>query len=414
MQFSQQQKQAGILKTLNAWFDWAVRYGVSGYDRETRRRLSICNIAGYLSALSSLSFVINFSTYDFMVTKWLIAGNLFSAVMTTTAPFWHRFNALASPIVLATTVAVTLFFFVSELGRDSGIQLNYIGSVAIAFAIFGLGHFRYIVAVTLVCIVGHLSTFFLFETGRIQSQIDPAFINQIYVLSATSIILVLAIIVWYAFSIAADAEARSEQLLRNVLPEQIAERLREEPDQLIADRFDEASVMFADIVGFTNLARSMSAKDLVTLLNRIFSEFDRIGEELGTEKIKTIGDSYMAACGVPQPNDIHTENMITLAIRFQDSLAAIAKTENVDLQMRIGIATGPITAGVIGKAKFAYDVWSTTVNLASRLESYGETGRIRVSQATYQGLNDKYQFEKAPVESLKGVGRVVSWYLVRA
>ncbi|MEM9278047.1 MAG: adenylate/guanylate cyclase domain-containing protein [Pseudomonadota bacterium] len=409
----EQISQSGFLHWLSQWFDWAVRYGVSGYDRETRRRLSICNIAGYLSALSSLSFAINFSTFDFMEMKWLIAGNLFSAFMTTTAPYWHRYNALASPIVLATTVAVTLFFFISELGRDSGIQLNYIGSVAIAFAIFGLKHFRYIVVVVIVCIVGHLSSYFLFETGRVQHLVDQAFVQQIYILSATSIMLVLALIVWYAFSIAADAEARSEQLLLNVLPGPIAERLREEPSRLIADRFDEASVMFADIVGFTKLARTMSAEELVTLLNRIFSEFDNIGDELGTEKIKTIGDSYMAACGVPEPNDIHTNNMLLLAMRFQDRLEEIAKSEKIDLKMRIGIATGPITAGVIGKAKFAYDVWSTTVNLASRLESYGEVGRIRVSQATYQGLKDKYRFEKAPTENLKGVGRVVSWYLVR-
>lgn len=124
------------------FLDWAVRMGVSGYDRETRRRLSICNIAGFLSAFSSVSFALNFMAYDFMHMKWLIAGNLISALITITAPFWHRFNSVLSPVILASTVAVTLFFFVSELGRDSGIQLNYIGSVAIAFAIFGLRYFH--------------------------------------------------------------------------------------------------------------------------------------------------------------------------------------------------------------------------------------------------------------------------------
>ena len=397
---------------ISRFVDWAIRYGVSGYDRETRRRLSICNIAGYLSALSSLSFAANFMMIDFMELKWLILGNLASAFLTTTAPFWHRVNSIASPIVLASTVATTLFFFISELGRDSGIQLNYIGSVAIAFAIFGLGHVRYVIGVTLVCIVGHLASYFMFETGRVQHLVDAEVVSQIYILSAVSIMLVLALIVWYAFSIAADAEARSEQLLRNVLPEQIAERLREHPDEIIADRFDEATVMFADIVGFTKLARKLAAKELVDVLNMVFSEFDEIGYQIGTEKIKTIGDAYMVVSGVPEPNESHARDILELARGLQRSLSEIAKRENIDLTMRIGIATGPITAGVIGKAKFAYDVWSTTVNLAARLEAYGEAGRIRVSQATYQALKNDYTFEKVPVENLKGVGRAGSWLLV--
>ncbi len=403
----QEEDQAPVEPTLwqriSRILDWAVRFGVSGYDRETRRRLSICNIAGYLSALSSISFALNFMTYDLVEMRWLVMGNLLSAVITTTAPFWHRFNALLSPIVLATTVAITLFFFVSELGRDSGIQLNYIGSVAIAFAIFGIGHMRYVAAVTIICILGHLSSYFLFESGRVQHLVEPEFITQLYAQSAISIMLVLAAIVWYAFSIARDAEERSDRLLRNMLPEKIANRLREEPDQIIADKFDEATVMFADIVGFTKLARERSAEELVDILNTVFSAFDRVGAEIGTEKIKTIGDAYMAVCGVPEPNEIHTGNIIRLAVGFQDVLKNIAKEKNIELDMRIGIATGPITAGVIGKAKFSYDVWSNTVNLAARLESHGEPGRIRVSQATYQALKDEYQFEKAPTETLKGI-----------
>ncbi len=393
------------------WLDWAMRIGISGYDRETRRRLSIVNMAGYLSALSSLSFAINFSMYDFMALKWVVAVNILSAIITTTAPFWHRYNSIASASVLATTVAITLFFFISELGRDSGIQLNYIGSVAIAFVIFGLGHLRIIALVTLVCIVGHLSSFFLFQTGRVQSAIDDGFMAQIYTLSATSIMIVLAVVVWYAFKIAADADARSERLLKNVLPVTIAERLQDQPDQPIANSFDEATVMFADIVGFTKLSKRLGAEEMVFLLNEIFTEFDRVGTELNTEKIKTIGDAYMAVSGVPEPVEDHAEKVVQLALGLQKAIEGKSETLKIKLNMRIGIATGPITAGVIGKAKFAYDVWSPTVNLASRLESYGAAGRIHVSQATYQALKRKFKFEKAPSQNLKGIGRVRSWYL---
>lgn len=402
-----------LTSAIQRYADWAIRQGTNGYDRETRRRLSICNIAGYLSALSSISFAINFALYDMVNLKWLILGNLVSALLTMTAPYWHRYNAVASPIILATTVAITLFFFISELGRSSGIQLNYIGSVAIAFAIFGLGHMRYVIGVSAICVLGHLSTYFLFEKGRVEHVVDPGFLTQIYVLSAVSIMIVLGLIVWYAFSIAAAAEARSEQLLNNVLPSKIADQLRDHPDSIIADKFDEASVMFADIVGFTALARKLPAEDLIAILNRIFSKFDQIGAEIGTEKIKTIGDSYMAVSGIPQINEHHARDIVRLAVRFLEAMEELSEEENIDLRMRIGVATGPITAGVIGKAKFAYDVWSSTVNLASRLETFGTPGRIRVSQATRQALKDEFEFEKIPAENLKGVGRVASWYLVR-
>ena len=148
---------------LSRWTDWAVRIGISGYDRETQRRLSIVNMAGYLSALSSICFAIQFAVHDAKALKWLIVGNLLSAILTSTAPYWHRFNAIASALVMTVTVAITLFFFVSELGRDSGVQLNYIGAVAIAFVIFGLGHLRIVAAVTAFCITAYLACVFLFE-----------------------------------------------------------------------------------------------------------------------------------------------------------------------------------------------------------------------------------------------------------
>ncbi|MGI9356294.1 MAG: adenylate/guanylate cyclase domain-containing protein [Rhizobiaceae bacterium] len=390
-----------------------MRIGISGYDRDTRRRLSIVNMAGYLSALSSMSFVINFALYDFMILKWLILGNLMSAVLTTTAPYWHRYNSVASPLVMTITVAITLFFFVSELGRDSGVHLNYIGSVAIAFVIFGLGHLRIVAAVTAFCIVAHIACHFLFETGRVQGALDAAFLGQLYILSATTIMIILAVIVWYAFRIAANAEARSERLLNNVLPKSIANQLMQYPDDPIADGFDEATVLFADIVGFTTMSEELDPGEMVFLLNELFTGFDAVGTALNTEKIKTIGDAYMAVSGVPRPSDDHAEQILKLAIGMLEVAAQISREHKRKLNIRIGIATGPITAGVIGKAKFAYDVWSPTVNLAARLESSGAVGEIHVSQETRRALDDKYEFKKAPASNLKGIGRVNSWYLDR-
>lgn len=393
------------------WSDWALRYGISGYDRETKKRLLIVNMAGYLSALSSISFIISFAVQDFMTFKWMILGNFISAVITTTAPYWHRVNSIASPIVLTTTTAIALFFFVSELGRDSGIHLNYIGAVAIAFVIFGLSHLRLIFFVITICIVGHVSCHFLFPTGRVQMSAGDPFIAQMYILSATTIMIILGLVVWYAFRVAADAEARSERLLNNVLPKKIADQLIEYPNDPIADRFDEATVLFADIVGFTSMSERLEAREIVSILNQLFSEFDIIGAEYKVEKIKTIGDAYMAVSGIPDIKEDHADRMMQMAISMLEITKSISQSCGQEFSLRIGIATGPITAGVIGKAKFAYDVWSSTVNLAARLEANGKPDRIHVSEETYRYLKNKYKFESSPSSNLKGIGRVKSWLL---
>ena len=393
------------------WSDWALRLGIGGYDRDTRRRLLIVNMAGYLSALSSLSFAISFALQNPAAFKWLILGNLISAILTSTAPFWHRYNSIASAAVMTTTVAITLFFFVSELGRNSGIQLNYIGAVAIAFVIFGLNHLRIVALVTAVCVAGNVGCNFLFETGRVQWAVEDWFMAQIYILSATTIMIILAAIVWYAFRVAADAEARAKRLLDNVLPVKIANQLMREPDEPIADRFDEATVLFADIVGFTDMSERLDAGAMVQILNELFSGFDAIGTKLGIEKIKTIGDAYMAVSGIPDLMDDHANRMMKLATGMLEVADEVSSRFDQNLSLRVGMATGPITAGVIGKTKFAYDVWSPTVNLAARLESSGKPGDIHVSEKTYRRLKNDYPFEAAPQSNLKGIGRVRSWLL---
>ena len=398
---------------LTSWIDRALRIGIGGYDRDTKRRLFLVNMSGYLVAISSISYAINFAFYDLITLKWLILGNLLSAFITATASFWHRYNSILAPIIMTITVISTLFFFVSELGRDSGIQLNFIGGAAITFVIFGLKHLRIVAFFSVVCIALNLASYFLFATGRVQWAIDDGFMNQLYIMSATSITVIIGLIVWYAFRVSADAEARSEHLLMNIFPEKIADRLRENPDEPIADRFDEATVMFADIVGFTAMSQKLEADDLVFLLNDIFTRFDAVGAPLNTEKIKTIGDAYMVVSGVPELVDQHSEQILQQAIGMLDEIKNVSESHKIKLDIRIGIASGPITAGVIGKTKFAYDVWAPTVNFASRLESGGKPGQIHVSQEVYRSLKDRYQFELAPMQNFKGIGKVRSWFFVK-
>lgn len=203
---------------------------------------------------------------------------------------------------------------------------------------------------------------------------------------------------------------KTENLLLNLLPEPIAERLKEEPG-VIADKFEKATILFADLVNFTHISTTMPATKLVYLLNEIFSTFDELTEKHGLEKIKTIGDAYMVAGGIPIARPDHAEASAEMAL---DMLVAIDEL-NVKLEgtfdLRIGINSGPVVAGVIGTKKFIYDLWGNAVNTASRMESHGVPGRIQVSIYTYELLRDKYEFEERGSIDIKGQGEMRTYFL---
>jgi class 3 adenylate cyclase len=208
-----------------------------------------------------------------------------------------------------------------------------------------------------------------------------------------------------------EEKAISERLLLNVLPGPIAERLKQ-GESLIVDRFDAVSVLFADIVGFTAVASRTSPEELVTMLNEIFSMFDRLAEQHGLEKIKTIGDAYMVVAGIPQPVADHATAIAHMALDMQAGIAAFAEASGEPMSIRIGIHSGSVVAGVIGTKKFIYDLWGDTVNTASRMESSGVPGRIQVTEATYALLRDQFAFEdRGPIE-VKGKGRMAAYLLV--
>jgi class 3 adenylate cyclase len=208
-----------------------------------------------------------------------------------------------------------------------------------------------------------------------------------------------------------EEKQTSERLLLNVLPGPIAERLKT-GENLIVDRFEAVSVLFADIVGFTSLSSHTSPEALVTMLNELFSAFDRLAEQHGLEKIKTIGDAYMVVAGIPFPVADHATAITHMAIDMIAAIAAYAQRSGSPLSIRVGIHTGSVVAGVIGTKKFIYDLWGDTVNTASRMESHGLPGRIHVSEATYQLLADGFDFEKrAPIE-VKGKGAMQTYLVI--
>lgn len=206
-------------------------------------------------------------------------------------------------------------------------------------------------------------------------------------------------------------QQRSESLLLNILPSPIAERLKA-GSQTIADGYAEASILFADLVGFTRMSTTVSPEQLVVMLNRLFSRFDELSGRFGVEKIKTIGDAYMACAGVPVARPDHAEAVADMALAMREALQEHNREFGSSLQIRIGINSGPVVAGVIGLRKFIYDLWGDTVNLASRMESNGVPDRIQVSAATWERLRDRYDFEARGDIDVKGIGSVKAYLLI--
>jgi class 3 adenylate cyclase len=203
---------------------------------------------------------------------------------------------------------------------------------------------------------------------------------------------------------------RSDSLLRNILPEEIAERLKRSGES-VSTRYDQATILFADIVGFTAFSRHREPDIVVDLLNALFSEFDDLVEERSLEKIKTIGDGYMVAGGVPVPRSDHAASVCDLGLAMLESVAAFAEGNDLDWEIRVGIHSGSVVAGVIGKHKFAYDLWGDTVNVASRLESSGSPGRIQLSMITAELLPAGYDFEQRGPVTLHNVGTMETCFL---
>jgi adenylate cyclase len=206
-------------------------------------------------------------------------------------------------------------------------------------------------------------------------------------------------------------QQKSEQLLLNILPQAIVTQLKQFEGSL-AKRFDKATVLFADIVGFTTIATAMKPLELVDMLNQIFSAFDRLAEKYGLEKIKTIGDAYMVVGGLPVPSENHAKAVVEMALEMQTVVQDFTRPDGQPLQLRIGVNTGSVVAGVIGIKKFSYDLWGDTVNVASRMESQGVPGKIQVTGATYQELRDEFDFEPWGEMLIKGKGYMPIYHLL--
>ena len=300
-------KQGTFAAKRSAPFAWLgplagfAEFGTAGYPRAIRRRLTIVNLMALTIAIFSVVYAGVFAFYG-VRTYWpLIAVNIVLTGVALLAPLAHRFNDIAAALLICIAEFIALFFFVRELGHDSGIQINFIIAAAVAFAVVGLDRIRLVVSVIATGLALHVAAWFLFPPERAQIAADPSLLANLYISSAATTFTIIALIVGYAFTVADRARAEADALLANILPEAIAERLKAQPGDKVADNVGDASVLFTDLVGFTELAQRLGVQRTVALLDQIVTAFDRLAAAHGVEKIKTIGDGYMAVAGVSRP-----------------------------------------------------------------------------------------------------------------
>lgn len=386
-----------------------ISFAVEPDDRPDRTRTKrLFTAAMWGSILTSTLSVYQFYAFDAPWAAAAVGAPILAAVIALVAmaadsrTFPAVMHVVCAGTLLTTTAVIIIFGGVFETaGNTSWAVLTVIGAVAIFAdrrAHVWLGVF---VVTTITAFV-------------VSRQVEPLYVlpNRGYFALFNLIVITLFIYLMLYFFVRQSARLyrESEVLLRNVLPDEIADRLKAS-DEMIADEFPSASILFADIVGFTPLAADLRPGETVNLLNEVFTGFDRLVESRGLEKIKTIGDAYMVASGVPLARADHARALCELAVDLQEHVAAAA-FRGKSLQLRIGIASGPVTAGIIGRHKFSYDLWGDTVNLASRMETTGTPGRIQMPATTRALVADGFIWEERGVVEIKGRGPVETWYLV--
>ena len=241
-------------------------------------------------------------------------------------------------------------------------------------------------------------------------DLPEQFVTWFFVLNVGAVIAIAFVLLYYFVGQRNFFQERSEMLLLNILPKEISDALKAE-QRTIAAHYDAASILFADVVEFTPMAATMTALRLVDLLNEVFQCFDTLVEKYNLEKIKTIGDCYMVAAGVPRPRPDHARALVQLALDMQAAVAE-RKFGGRQLAFRIGINSGPVVAGVIGRKKFSYDLWGAAVNVASRMETYGESGTIQITRNTYELIKHDFALEAKGTVKVRGAGELEIWHVL--
>ena len=399
------------------FFQKIAALGTGYHENDVRPIVKATNVTAMLaiaiSSISALTFAM-FNTLPANVIQTI-------GVLLYFLPLY--LNSKGSPLFAALTLGLSAALQLTALpvlffGPDFGIHYFLLPVIILNVIFFPQGEEKKSIPIILFGTVSLIYCEFFLESAYWDLTSRVAFtqiLRPAYLVSA----ILMVCFCFFIFSrelakARTEVKAqfdRAEELLHNILPKAVANRLRDQ-QETIADRFSDVTVLFADMVGFTTLASQTKPARLVEILNSFFSAYDDLCEKHHIEKIKTIGDAYMAAAGVPIQSAAHAKQMADFALDMLKTTARISKELNLEINVRIGMNSGPVVAGVIGKRKYIYDLWGETVNLASRMESHGEEGKIQVSPATYELLQSQYKLEPQPPRMIKGIGELKNYVLI--
>ena len=386
------------------------------YSERIARRRRILNLTASMAVFVSAGFGL-VQILSAPQLWWTGIINVVGAAIYASIPLLHRFGELIPPLTFIGTAYVSIFTICWFVGTGSGLQFYFL--VAACLIVLQLGVDRIFLASILAAIAAGMVITLQFLVPRDTGAQPVWALSLSFVVTTISSCVMVVTTVWYSVREIVRAEAameleyeRSEALLANILPASVADRLKDPARNIIADKYDDASVLFADIAGFTERASDMEPDQLILFLDKLYGDFDALVDKHGLEKIKVSGDSYMVVSGVPQPRADHVEALAALALDMADAASLLKDARGDALPLRIGLASGPVVAGVVGSRRFFYDVWGDAVNVASRMETTDSVGRIQVPEDVYRRLKDDFVLQERGVIQVKGKGVMRTWYLI--
>lgn len=402
---------------LPGWLNRIVSIGIATGDPEIARRQRITNVAAFATAANAASHGVINSLYNFHGLAIVNTYNVLITILALLIPQLHRYGNNVAGIVLVCIIIAGQLFVAMALGVASDLHI-YLTLAGAMLLFFGVENWRlflgfFVLALTVLLLIlnyGPVDGFVLPQDGMLRDMLSThAMFNTI---------TINAVIIFYALTALRRAEldlteqhARSEALVSAIMPAPIATRLKSGAETRIADRVECLSVMFADLVGFTQAARDRDPDEVVGFLDSVVQDFEVFCELHGVDKIKTIGDGFMAVAGLDGNAKSGAIAIGKLALRLIENNANGIPLGEARLCFRIGLHCGPAMAGVIGNTRFSYDVWGDAVNLASRMESNGETNRVQVSEAFKDLTEDSFLFEARGALDIKGVGQTKAYFL---
>lgn len=388
---------------------------VEQHAQPTSRQLRILTLVTRIGAVVSVFF--GFQQFVIIQSaQWIGVINFTAAVVFLAIPKLYRFGELVGPLVFVGAAYTVITVVSTYIGSGIGLQFYYVVAAAIVVLVFGIDH---MVIASFVAAVGAVAVIALEMWVPHSTGVQPDWAFRLgFVINTIAVWVLIIATVWFAMreteraERAMDAEyQRSEALLANILPASIAERLKNPAHNIIADKYDDASILFADIAGYTKRASDTSPTDLVRFLDALYTDLDALVDKHGLEKVKTSGDSYMVVSGLPRERPDHLEALARLALEMAETVSGLTDPQGREVPLRMGMAAGPVVAGVVGARKFFYDVWGDAVNVASRMESTDVEGRIQVPQDVYERLSGEFAFEERGDIDVKGKGVMHTWYL---